>query len=265
MGIHLVPLPCAGPNCRGFDDIADAVKIGMIANADTLHSCVARSCKVGRPDRADPVMIAAGGAPLQPTRHCATSCCLATLLTPEFARGRAFAGVPVAKTRAKKWRNTGRTTLCVWGQRAVLLKGGHLTALIALIAWSQNTTCLRLPAPEIIPANTMALDAHCLPVHCGTLQRVSPADATAAAKAYVVNAIALRAEDLSVGHGPPPYHFATLFQMKNDTHEIHSDPFFNSLRFPPLVRIKSPSVSIGSELIMVLSGRKWYFAEQRDR
>ena len=107
---------------------------------------------------------------------------------------------------------TQGSALCALGARAVLMKGGHLEGADSPDCLVTPDTVTWFEAPRTLTANThgtgctlsSALAAHLAKGH-------SVADATAAAKSYVAQAIA-HAGDLSVGTGHgPTHHFASLY------------------------------------------------------
>jgi hydroxymethylpyrimidine/phosphomethylpyrimidine kinase len=217
MGIHLVPPAFVQAQIAAvFDDIrVDAVKIGMIANAD-IATVVARSLQ-GQSDVPivlDPVMIAKGGAPLLQPDAVVTLrdvlLPLATLLTPNLPEAAHLLGVPVAKTREEM--ATQGALLCALGPKVVLLKGGHLDGPDSPDCLVTEHGATWFEAARTRTANTHGTGCTLSSALAAQLAKgQSPADATAAAKAYVANAIA-HAGDLSVGTGHgPTHHFATLY------------------------------------------------------
>lgn len=216
-GIHLVPPAFVQDQIRAiFEDIrVDAVKIGMIANADIAEAVAASlQGRTGMPIVLDPVMIAKGGAPLlQPDAVLTLRnrlLPLATLLTPNLPEAAHLLGATIATTRDEM--EVQGAALCALGPNAVLMKGGHLEG-------PQSPDCL-VTAQGItwFEANrTQTPNTH------GTGCTLSSAlaaqlakggampQAVAVAKAYVATAIA-HANALSVGSGHgPTHHFATFF------------------------------------------------------
>ena len=128
-GIHLVPSDFVHDQIKAvFDDIrVDAVKIGMIANADIAQAVAKALSGRDTPVILDPVMIAKGGAPLlQPDAIAVvrdTLLPLATVLTPNLPEAAHLLGTDMATTRADM-EAQGRA-LCALGPTAVLMKGGH--------------------------------------------------------------------------------------------------------------------------------------------
>lgn len=216
-GIHLVPPVFVQDQIAAiFTDIrVDAVKIGMIANAD-IAGAVAQALQghSGIPIVLDPVMIAKGGAALlQPDAVNTLRDVLlpmATVLTPNLPEAAHLLNTTTASTRDEMAEHGA--ALCALGANAVLMKGGHLERSDSPDCLVTQDTVAWFDAPRTETANThgtgctlsSALTAHLAKGH-------SVADATAAAKSYVAHAIA-HADALSVGTGHgPTHHFARLY------------------------------------------------------
>jgi hydroxymethylpyrimidine/phosphomethylpyrimidine kinase len=216
-GIHLPPVDFVRAQIDAvFADIrVDAVKIGMIANAE-IAQAVAQALRdnTKTPIVLDPVMIAKGGAPLlQPDAVGVLRdelLPMATLLTPNLPEAAHLLDQPTATT-VEQMEAQGRA-LIELGPQAVLMKGGHLEG-------AQSPDCLVTSegvnwynSPRTATKNThgtgctlsSALAAQI--AHGHTLPK-----AVEAAKAYVSNAIT-HADDLNVGSGHgPTHHFAALY------------------------------------------------------
>lgn len=220
-GIHLVPPDFVQNQITTvFDDIrVDAVKIGMIANAQ-IAAAVAAALNGRRvPIVLDPVMIAKGGAALldpdavQALRELLLP--MATVLTPNLPEAAHLLGVEAATSRADM--ETQGRALCALGPTAVLMKGGHLDGPDSpdCLVTDQTTTWFeghRTPTP-----NTHGTG--CTLSSALAAQLTKPQDLTQsvrAAKAYVATAIA-HADQLTVGSGHgPTHHFAALYQTSKD-------------------------------------------------
>lgn len=217
-GVHLVPPSFVADQIAAvFADVrVDAVKIGMIANADialAVADVLGRHSEV--PIVLDPVMIAKGGAPLLGDDAIAVVrealLPLATVLTPNLPEAAHLLGVPPATTRPEMVAQGH--ALCALGPKAVLMKGGHLDAIDSPDVLITNAHEHWFNAPRISTKNThgtgctlsaalAAQVAQGLPLH----------DAVAAAKAYVATAIE-QADKLSVGTGHgPTHHFSNLYR-----------------------------------------------------
>lgn len=113
-----------------FSDIRpDAVKIGMLPNADTVH-VVAKKLKEWKASHIvlDPVMVATTGAAL--SEDAAVRALkeelipLAEVVTPNIPEASALTGIAIVN---KDDMATAGIVLCRLGARAVLVKGGHLS------------------------------------------------------------------------------------------------------------------------------------------
>jgi hydroxymethylpyrimidine/phosphomethylpyrimidine kinase len=199
-----------------FADIrVDAVKIGMIANAD-IAEAVARALQRHRgiPVVLDPVMIAKGGAALLDPAAVAVLkdrlLPLATLLTPNLPEAAAILGEPEAADRDAMAAQAGR--LAALGPTAILMKGGHLAGQDSPdcllsgqgICWFEG---MRVPG-----GNTHGTGCSLSSAIAAELAKGQPLpQAVASAKAWLQQAIAM-ADLLEVGRGHGPvHHFHALW------------------------------------------------------
>nr|WP_298684086.1 bifunctional hydroxymethylpyrimidine kinase/phosphomethylpyrimidine kinase [uncultured Dongia sp.] len=197
-----------------FSDIRiDAVKIGMLANADII-AVVAERLRAWQPRWIvlDPVMVAKGGHRLLDEAAITSMrdelMPLASLVTPNLPEAAALMDLPVATDWAAMEATAARFT-----SGAVLLKGGHLTGTVSpdLLKVGGVMTCLE--ANRIETSNThgtgctlSAAIAALLPQHAGMMSAVR------AAKDYITGAIAA-SDQLDVGHGHGPvHHFHQLWK-----------------------------------------------------
>ena len=219
-GVHLVPPSFVHDQIAAiFSDIrVDAVKIGMIANAEIARA-VAKAMRPHAevPVVLDPVMIAKGGATLLEEDAITTLrnalLPLAMVLTPNLPEAAHLLGTSVATTRDEMAKQA--KALLAFGPKAILLKGGHLKA-------SDSPDCLLTDAgiqwfdgPRIVTANTHGTGctlSSALAAHLAKGRTIP--DAVAAAKAYVTHAIA-DGDQLDVGNGHGPvHHFSHLYHQK---------------------------------------------------
>ncbi|MFP7671904.1 bifunctional hydroxymethylpyrimidine kinase/phosphomethylpyrimidine kinase [Marivita sp. S0852] len=219
--IHLVPPSFVQSQIKAiFDDIrVDAIKIGMIANAEIAAAVADILQDCSAPIVLDPVMIAKGGAALlQPDAVSVVRdrlLPLAKVLTPNLPEAAHLLGTHTAVSRSEMTAQ-GRALL-EFGPAAVLMKGGHLDG-------ADCPDCL------VTQTDTAWFDTHRTntPNTHGTGCTLSAAmaaqlahgldlfAATQAAKAYVSDAIA-RSDDLTVGsgHGPTHHFFASYPDVKD--------------------------------------------------
>ncbi|QLG87946.1 bifunctional hydroxymethylpyrimidine kinase/phosphomethylpyrimidine kinase [Chitinibacter bivalviorum] len=209
--VHPVPPEFIAAQCDAvFSDIrVDAVKMGMLANAEIIHA-VAESLRKYQPRYVvlDTVMIAKGGhALLDPAAVDALRrelLPLASIITPNLPEAAALLECSEAQSE-EQMREQGRALLAA-GAKAVLMKGGHL-------AGEQCPDWLITPELELnFPALRIAT-RHTHGTGC-TLsaaltalrpQRVDWESTVRDAKAWLLQAIT-HAEKLQVGQGIGPVH-----------------------------------------------------------
>ncbi|WP_157670567.1 bifunctional hydroxymethylpyrimidine kinase/phosphomethylpyrimidine kinase [Chitinibacter sp. GC72] len=213
--VHPVPPDFIAAQCDAvFSDIrVDAVKMGMLANADII-SAVAASLRKYQPRYIvlDTVMIAKGGHTLlDPAAINALRdelLPLASIITPNLPEAAALLNCTEAKTE-DEMRVQGRALLAA-GAQAVLMKGGHLHANGG---GDQCPDWLMTPDAEILFPATRIATRHTHGTGC-TLsaalaalrpQREDWESTVGDAKAWLLKAIA-NAERLEVGHGIGPVH-----------------------------------------------------------
>lgn len=217
---HAVPPGFVAEQIRMvFADVrVDAVKIGMIANAEIAMAVAdALAPHRGIPVVLDPVMIAKGGASLlNPAAVGALTTRLlplATLLTPNLPEAAALLGEQEATDRPAMEAQANR--LRALGPAAVLVKGGHLggTDSPDVIVSEKGTTWLE--APRVATRNTHGTGCSLSSAIAAELTGgASPEEAVAAAKAWLARSIA-EAGRLSVGSGHGPvHHFHSLWNTK---------------------------------------------------
>ncbi|SFI68703.1 bifunctional hydroxymethylpyrimidine kinase/phosphomethylpyrimidine kinase [Celeribacter neptunius] len=198
-----------------LDDVRiDAVKIGMIANAeiaravaDRLHHHGARNIVL------DPVMVAKSGhALLDPeavTVVRETLVPLASVITPNLPEAAVLLG------REDDW--TAETMTCALpelmalGSDYVLLKGGHLEGEDStdLLAWPEGTRALH--APRITTTKDHGTGCTLSSAIAALLPHHPMPEAVARAKAYLHAALA-QGDQLDVGRGHGPvHHFHALW------------------------------------------------------
>lgn len=220
-GIHLVPPAFVKSQIDSvFADIrVDAVKIGMIANAEIAQVVARALTGCDAPIVLDPVMIAKGGAALlQPDAIAVLRDALlplATILTPNLPEAAHLLEDKLATTR-KEMEAQGHA-LCQLGPAAVLMKGGHLSGADSpdCLVTQQGVTWFegsRTPTP-----NTHGTGCTLSSALAAQLAKTADIQtAVAAAKSYVASAIA-HADQLSVGSGHgPTHHFANLYASRKE-------------------------------------------------
>ncbi|WP_147107328.1 bifunctional hydroxymethylpyrimidine kinase/phosphomethylpyrimidine kinase [Tateyamaria sp. syn59] len=187
----------------------DAIKIGMIANAEIAGAVADLLQKhPGIPAILDPVMIAKGGAPL--LQHDAMETLRtrlvprATLLTPNLPEAAHLLDQPVATNRDEMAAQARALTHL--GPGAVLIKGGHLDGTDSPDVLCAEDALHWFDSPRTPGKNTHGTGCTLSSALAARVARGDRLpDAVAAAKAYVTGAIAA-ADTLSVGTGHGPVH-----------------------------------------------------------
>jgi hydroxymethylpyrimidine/phosphomethylpyrimidine kinase len=203
-GIHVFPAEFVALTIRTVlaDIGADAIKIGMLANAEIVCS-VAEALPDGLPIVLDPVMIATSGASLlapdatQAMRDCLIP--LATLVTPNLPETAALTGI--LPQTPQDFEAAGSALLQL-GAGAALIKGGHaegdmLTDYLITEAGTETITL-----PRIATRNTHGTGCTlAAAIATGLAQQMTLTDAVHRARHYLQNAI-VNAPNLGSGHGP---------------------------------------------------------------
>ncbi|MCL6551171.1 MAG: bifunctional hydroxymethylpyrimidine kinase/phosphomethylpyrimidine kinase [Acidothermus cellulolyticus] len=169
----------------------DAVKIGMLARADTVHVVADRLAGLDVPIIVDPVGFASHGEPLADTDARAVLRSrllpLATLVTPNLAEAAELAGVTVHEETDLELAAWAMKTL---GPEWVLVKGGHLAG-DAVDALYDGVTVRFFRSPRIATAHTHGTGCTLASAIASYLARgYSVPDAVGRAKDAVTAAIA---------------------------------------------------------------------------
>lgn len=197
-----------------FDDICvDAVKIGMLANQETV-CLVARLLKKYQAKNivVDPVMISKSGIHLLKPEAVDSLkkelFPLANLVTPNLHEAGAIVGFPVQnRTDMEK----AAKMIKAMGPQNVLVKGGHLPG-DACDLFYDGTSFYAFSNERIYTKNTHGTGCTLSSAIAAGLARSLPLqEAVAAAKKYIT--IAIR-NSLKLGHGVgPTHHFYELYKL----------------------------------------------------
>lgn len=222
-GIHIVPADfvLAQINAVFADIRVDAVKIGMIANAEIAQAVVAALDACKAPIVVDPVMVAKGGSKLLQadavdvvrTRFVPR----ATLLTPNLPEAAQLLQTKTAATRTEMEAQGHALVQC--GAGAVLMKGGHLDGPDSPDCLVTSQEVMWFESPRTKTRNTHGTGCTLSSALAAQLAKGQDLpSAVATAKSYVINAIA-RSDDLAVGNGHgPTHHFAAFYSDVEGTH-----------------------------------------------
>lgn len=182
---------------------ADAVKIGMLANA-AIAAAVADALARHRlsPVVLDPVMVAKGGASLIDEAAVAVLRSrlfpLATVVTANIPEAEALTGITVTDIAGAR---RAASAMVGAGARAAIVKGGHLSgdAVDVLFDGAAFTEFSHMRIATVHTHGTGCTFASAIAAHLALGS--SLLDAVGAAKAYVTRAIE-HAPGLGHGHGP---------------------------------------------------------------
>ena len=218
--IHAVPAEFVSEQIRMIlaDIRVDAVKIGMIADADIARTVADRLSTLNTvPIVLDPVMVAKGGARLLPDdaiealrAHLLPLC---RLLTPNLPEAAALTGQPEARDRA----GMVEQALALSGPgRAVLIKGGHLEGESSPDLLVDDGQVTWFEGGRIATQNTHGTGCSLSSAIAAELGKGTElAIAVCRAKTWLSGAIA-RSDRLSVGSGHGPvHHFHDLWNNGN--------------------------------------------------
>jgi hydroxymethylpyrimidine/phosphomethylpyrimidine kinase len=189
---------------RALDDPgADAIKTGMLGDAEAIEAIAAALRPANLPIVVDPVMLAKGGATLLAAEALAVLkrrlLPLATLLTPNVPEAEALTGMAIPDLAAM---HHAAETLLTLGVPAVLLKGGHLAGPVVTDLLATPDGQRRFEFPRIDTRHTHGTGCTLASgVATGLAQGLSLEDAVDRARRYVQAAIAA-APGFGRGHGP---------------------------------------------------------------
>jgi hydroxymethylpyrimidine/phosphomethylpyrimidine kinase len=219
--VHALPADFVAEQIRMvFADVrVDAVKIGMIANAE-IAAAVAEALRLyyRAPVVLDPVMIAKGGAPLLDPQAMETVrrrlLPLATVVTPNLPEAAALLDRPEAKTR-EQMAEQARALLDL-GPGAALIKGGHLSGGESPDVLATKDGLVWFESPRTSTKNTHGTGCSLSSAIAAELGKgCSIPDAIRTAKAWLTDAIeAADALRVGSGHGPI-HHFHHLWTEKD--------------------------------------------------
>lgn len=183
---------------------ADAVKTGMLANADIVRAVASAGRRPGLPNLVvDPVMIAKGGDRLlEPAAVDAIIdglLPLARIVTPNIPEAEVLAGMAIASL--DDMREAGRRILAL-GPRVVLVKGGHLGGATSIDVAVTAGASEEMGAERLATRHTHGTGCTLASAIAANLALgLDDLPAIQKAKAYVTDAIR-RAPGIGRGHGP---------------------------------------------------------------
>ncbi len=223
-GVQVVPAGFVREQLETLlDDVRiDAVKIGMIANAEIAGAIGAVLRERGLSNIVlDPVMVAKGGDRLLAEDAVAAVreqlVPLATAVTPNLPEAGELLGEDAPTDEAGM--ESAARRLIEFGARAVLMKGGHLDGGRSDDLLLVDGVVTRFEAARIATKNTHGTGCTLSAGIAALLpQTNSVEEAVRRAKAYITGAIA-HADELEVGSGHgPTHHFFELWEEGERTH-----------------------------------------------
>jgi hydroxymethylpyrimidine/phosphomethylpyrimidine kinase len=181
---------------------ADAIKLGMLANAEIIET-VAAILPGGMPIILDPVMVATSGAVLLPDNAIealrASLIPRATIITPNLPEAAKLTGLPV---ETQEERIAVARALILLGAQAALIKGGHggedmLTDILVHPGGVEKISLPRIRSKNTHGTGCTLASA----IATGLAQKMTLTDAVHRARHYLQSAIAA-APNFGTGHGP---------------------------------------------------------------
>ena len=193
-----------------LDDLdVRAIKIGMLATSEIIHSVADAISGFDFPIVLDPVMIAKSGDVLLADEAVQTLREVllprAALLTPNLPEAARLLSRPIAET-PEEMIDQGRA-LCALGAKSVLMKGGHGSGEVCYDLLVDCTGIVsKFTAPRQDTRNTHGTGCTLSSsIAAGLAAGLSLEDAVAQAHEYLQGAISA-ADDLKIGHGHGPVH-----------------------------------------------------------
>ncbi|MCX7682580.1 MAG: bifunctional hydroxymethylpyrimidine kinase/phosphomethylpyrimidine kinase [Anaerolineae bacterium] len=190
----------------------DAVKTGMLANADIIAVVAAKVREHALPNLVvDPVMVARSGDPLlrADAREALIGLLLplAVVVTPNLHEARVLTGMELTTLEDME---RAAAAIHRMGPRYVVVKGGHLTAGESIDVLYDGEHVVHLSSPRVETKNTHGTGCtFASAIAAGLAKGLEVAEAVRQAKEYIT--LALRYSlDLGRGHGPT-HHFAAFY------------------------------------------------------
>ena len=219
-GVHMVPPDFIAAQIASIraDIRIDAVKIGMLGDAETIAALAKALEGLNAPIVLDPVMVAKSGDRLLTAGAVAALRSLlpmATTITPNLPEAADLLGTEEAKDRVTM--EAQARALLALGPQSVFLKGGHLSGPDCPdLLITRDGTLTWMAGPRVVTQKTHGTGctlSSALATYLG--HGFTMPDAAARAKTYVAAAIAT-ADQLTVGHGHgPTHHFHALHERSS--------------------------------------------------
>lgn len=190
----------------------DAVKTGMLANAEIIAIVAAKVQEYGLPNLVvDPVMVAKSGAPLlrSEARDALIRLLLplAVVVTPNLHEARVLTGLEISDLADMQ---RAAETIYALGASHVVVKGGHLPGEQSVDVLFDGRDFTLLYAPRLDTRNTHGTGCtFASAIAAGLAKGQNVAEAVRGAKTFITTALG-HALDIGHGHGPL-HHLAALY------------------------------------------------------
>ncbi len=206
--VHPVPTQFVRDQiCALQDDIRiDAVKIGMLGDAEMVQNVAQRMRECGAPLVVDPVMVSKNGRALLAPEAVATFKAdllpLCTLLTPNLPEAACLLDLPEATSR-KEMEEQGQAILAL-GAKAVLMKGGHFDGALCPDCLVSTEGAEWFETERIETKNSHGTGCTLSSAIAANLAKgLTISDAVKAAKTYLTGALR-NADAMQIGQGQGP-------------------------------------------------------------
>lgn len=189
-----------------LDDIGvDAIKIGMLHNADIISVVTDNIRKLDCPIVVDPVMFAKSGHALLSRNAIEifkkTLLPLATVITPNLPEAEYLSGIKIDSIKSIK---RAAIKISEYGAKSVLIKGGHTDSVKCVDFLYHNNCFQKFSAQRILSNNTHGTGCTLSAAIAAELAKGNDLNkAIRTAKRFITKAIARGAEyTLGKGYGP---------------------------------------------------------------
>lgn len=219
LGVYELPAEFVGLQIDAVvtDIGVDAVKTGMLANADIIAVVAAKVREHNLPNLVvDPVMVAKSGDPLlrEDARESLVRLLfpLALVVTPNLPEAQVLTGLRIESVEDMK---EAAVAIAELGPRYVVVKGGHLAGESVDVLYDGRDFTL-FPSPRVETRNTHGTGCtFASAIAAGLAKGLEVVEAVREAKAFITTALR-HSLALGRGHGPTNP-FAALYQKAGVT------------------------------------------------
>ncbi|MEM6637286.1 MAG: bifunctional hydroxymethylpyrimidine kinase/phosphomethylpyrimidine kinase [Pseudomonadota bacterium] len=187
---------------------ADAIKIGMLADATVIEAVARALAAYAGPVVLDPVMVAKSGDPLlEDSAVAALRSRLvprATVLTPNLPEAARLLDAAAA-SEPDDIEKQGHALMAL-GPRAVLMKGGHASGEICTDLLVQAAGTRRFSAPRVATRNTHGTGCSMSSAVASELAKGAPIESAVERAHSWLHAAIVASDKLNIGAGHGPVH-----------------------------------------------------------